>query len=63
MSFLSILWLVLVPLVVMIALVDVLSQSQSQRVRRLSRSGLSQRTISERCGISRYKVRQILLTA
>jgi IS30 family transposase len=40
--------------------VDVLTQTQTQRIRRLSRAGWSQRRIAERLNLSRYRVRQAL---
>jgi IS30 family transposase len=60
MSFLSFAWLILVPLVLAVAILDVMTQSPSQRIRRLSRAGLSQRAIAQRCNVSRYRVRQAL---
>lgn len=45
------------PLLVLIALVDLLSQTQPQRIRRLSTAGLSQTSIASRLGITRYRVR------
>jgi hypothetical protein len=57
---LALLWKLLLPALLLVAVVDVLTQSQSQRIRRLSRSGLSQRAISSRLGISRYSVRLAL---
>jgi len=50
----------LLPALLLIALVDVLTQSQPQRIRRLARAGLSQRAIAERCQITRYRVRLVL---
>jgi hypothetical protein len=50
----------LLPALLIIALVDVLTQSQPQRIRRLARAGLSQRAIAERCQVTRYRVRQAL---
>ena len=50
----------LLPALLIIALVDVLTQSQNQRIRRLARAGLSQRAIAERCQITRYAVRSAL---
>ena len=43
-----------------IAAVDLLTMSQPRRVRMLSRSGLSQRSIASRLNVSRYRVRQCL---
>ena len=53
-------WKLLIPAVLLVALVDVLTQSQPQRIRRLARSGLSQRAIAERCRVTRYAVRKVL---
>jgi len=50
----------LLPLLVLIAVVNVLTQTQTQRIRRLSRAGWSQRRIAERLNLSRYRVRQAL---
>ena len=51
---------VALPLLVIIAAVDLLTMSQPRRVRMLSRSGLSQRSIAYRLNVSRYRVRQCL---
>lgn len=48
------------PLLVLVAIVDALSQTKQQRIRRLSRSGQSQRSIAERLGVTRYQVRLVL---
>jgi hypothetical protein len=53
-------WKLLLPALLLVALVDVLTQSQNQRIRRLARAGLSQRAIAERCQITRYVVRKVL---
>ena len=53
-------WKLLLPALLLVALVDVLTQSQPQRIRRLSRAGLSQRAIAQRCAVSRYRVRLVL---
>jgi len=53
-------WKLLLPALLLVALVDVLTQSQPQRIRRLARAGLSQRAIAERCQITRYRVRLVL---
>jgi IS30 family transposase len=50
----------LLPLLVLIAVVDVLTQTQPQRIRRLSRAGWSQRRIAERLNLSRHRVGQAL---
>ena len=53
-------WKLLLPALLLVAVVDVLSQSQPQRICRLSRAGHSQRAIASRLGVSRYKVRLAL---
>ena len=51
----------LLPALLLVALVDVLTQSQPQRIRRLYRSGnYSQRTRAARLGITRHAVRAAL---
>jgi len=51
----------LLPALLLVALVDVLTQSPQQRTRRLYRSGrYSQRTLAARLGINRYAVRSAL---
>lgn len=57
---LALAWKLLLPLLLLVAVVDVLTQTQQQRIRRLSRAGFSQRAIAERCAVSRYRVRQVL---
>lgn len=53
-------WKLLLPALLLVAVVDVLTQTEPQRIRRLSRSGLSQRAIASRLGVSRYQVRLAL---
>jgi hypothetical protein len=51
----------LLPALLLVALVDVLTQSPQQRTRRLYRSGrYSQRTLAARLGITRHAVRSAL---
>lgn len=51
----------LLPVLLLVALVDVLTQSRPQRIRRLYRSGnYSQRTLAARLGVTRYAVRAAL---
>jgi DNA invertase Pin-like site-specific DNA recombinase len=56
----ALVWKFALPLILIIAVVDVLTQSRPQRIRRLYRSGLSQRLIASRLGVSRYQVRMAL---
>jgi DNA invertase Pin-like site-specific DNA recombinase len=58
--FLALIWKLFIPAILLIALVDVLTQSQPQRIRRLARSGESQRSIATRLGVSRYQVQKAL---
>lgn len=54
-----ILWLI-VPLLVLIAVIDLATMSQARRVRLLRIAGLSQTAIAQRLGITRYAVRLAL---
>ena len=54
-----ILWLAL-PLLVLVAIVDLATASESRRALILHRSGMSQTAIAARLGVSRYRVRQYL---
>lgn len=53
-------WKLLIPVIFVFALIDVLTQSQEQRIRRLKRAGRSQASIAAQLGISRYRVRLAL---
>jgi DNA invertase Pin-like site-specific DNA recombinase len=57
---LALVWKVFLPALFIVALVDVLTQTQPQRIRRLHRGGLSQRSIASRLGVSRYQVQKAL---
>jgi hypothetical protein len=54
---LSFIWWGLLPLLLVIAAVDLLTMSQPRRVRMLRRSGMTQTAIADRLGVSRYRVR------
>ena len=56
----ALVWKLLLPALLLVAVVDVLTQSQPQRIRRLSRAGQSQRAIAAHLGVSRYAVRLAL---
>ena len=45
------------PLLLLVAVVDLLTMSQPRRVRMLRRSGMTQTAIADRLQISRYRVR------
>ena len=53
-------WKLILPIVFVFALIDILTQTQSQRIRRLKKSGMSQLSIANKLGITRYKVRLAL---
>ena len=57
---LSLIWWGLLPLLLLVAVVDLLTMSQPRRVRLLRRSGMTQAAIADRLQISRYRVRQAL---
>ena len=48
------------PLLLIVALIDLATMSQSRRVRLLRRCGMTQSAIADRLQISRYRVRQAL---
>ena len=48
------------PLLLIIAIVDLATMSQARRVRLLRRCGMTQSAIADRLQISRYRVRQAL---
>jgi DNA invertase Pin-like site-specific DNA recombinase len=56
----ALVWKVFLPALLLVAIIDVLSQSQPQRIRRLVRAGHSQRAIASRLGVSRYQVQKAL---
>jgi hypothetical protein len=53
-------WKLLLPLLVLVALIDCLTASDDRRIRILRSTGLSQRAIADRLNLSRYRVRQAL---
>jgi len=58
----ALLWLLL-PLLAVVALIDLATMSQARRVRLLRSAGLSQTAIAARLGCSRYRVRLALVAA
>jgi len=50
----------LLPLLFIVAVLDVLTMSQARRVRLLRRAGMTQSAIVDRLQIARYRVRQAL---
>jgi len=57
----ALVWKAFLPALLVVALVDVMTQSQPQRIRRLHRTGLSKRSIASRLGVSRHQVRLALV--
>lgn len=55
-----VIWKLLLPLLVLIALIDWLTASDDRRIRLLTRAGHSQRQIASRLNITRYRVRRAL---
>ena len=55
----ALLWAI-TPLLVFVAVIYWLSETQPQRIRRLRQQGYSQRAIAERLGCTVYRVRQAL---
>jgi hypothetical protein len=62
MTLTALLWLLL-PLLAVVALIDLATMSQARRVRLLRTAGLSQTAIAARLGCSRYRVRVALAVA
>ena len=60
MTFTAFLFWGFLPLLLLVAVVDLLTMSQSRRVRMLRRSGMTQAAIADRLGVSRYRVRLAL---
>jgi DNA-binding CsgD family transcriptional regulator len=57
---LLVIWKLLIPLLLLVAVIDWLTASEDRRVRILRRTGLSQLQIASRLNISRYRVRKAL---
>jgi hypothetical protein len=58
--FFALVWKLLLPALLLVALVDLATMSTDRRVRLLRRAGLSQAAIASRLGVSRYAVRLAL---
>lgn len=51
----------LLPLLLLVAIADVLTQTRQQQIRRLYRSGrYSQRSLADRLGVTQYAIRKAL---
>ena len=55
-----VIWKLLLPLLVLVAVLDWLTASTDRRVRLLHRTGLTQRQIADRLNVTRYRVRKAL---
>jgi hypothetical protein len=55
-----VIWKLIIPLLVVVALIDWLTASDDRRILILRRTGLSQRQIADRLQLSRYRVRKAL---
>ena len=55
-----VIWKLLLPLLVLVAIIDWLTASDDRRVRVLARTGLSQRQVADRLNLTRYRVRKAL---
>jgi hypothetical protein len=55
-----VIWKLLLPLLLLVAIVDWLTASTDRRVRVLARTGLSQRQVADRLNLTRYRVRKAL---
>jgi len=58
--FFALVWKLLLPALLLVALVDLATMSTDRRVRLLRSDGLSQTAIASRLGVSRYRVRLAL---
>jgi len=57
---LLVIWKLLLPLLLVVAVIDWLTASDDRRIRVLHSTGLSQRQIADRLNTTRYRVRQAL---
>ena len=55
-----VIWKLLLPLLILIAIIDWLTASDDRRVRVLATTGRSQRQIADRLHLTRYRVRKAL---
>ena len=57
---LMVLWKLIAVLLIVVAVLDLLTMSRQRRINLYSHQGLSQQSIADRLGISRYQVRKTL---
>lgn len=57
---LLVIWKLLLPLLLVVAVIDWLTASDDRRVRVLHRTGLTQQQIADRLNVTRYRVRRAL---
>ena len=57
---LVVLWKLITVFLIVVAVFDLLTMSQDRRIKLYSHQGLSQQSIADRLGISRYQVRKTL---
>lgn len=57
---LLVIWKLLLPLLLVVAVIDWLTASDDRRIRVLHSTGLSQRQIADRLNLTRYRVRRAL---
>lgn len=55
-----VIWKLLLPLLVLIAVIDWLTASDDRRIRVLAATGLSQRQVADRLNVTRHRVRKAL---
>lgn len=55
-----VLWKLIAVFLIVIAVLDLLTMSRERRIKLYSHQGLSQQSIADRLGISRYQVRKAL---
>lgn len=55
-----VIWKLLLPLLILIAVIDWLTASDDRRIRVLAATGISQRQIADRLHLTRYRVRRAL---
>jgi len=59
---LLVVWKLLLPLLLVVAVIDWITASDDRRIRILRRTGLSQQQIAVHLNITRYRVRQALVS-